>query len=628
MLHNFHRPGLALGAALLSLTLLGSACHANSGQLDPTFSQDGKTTTDFGAIDSALGLALGTGGQVIAGGSSLSTDYQSTHSILCKYKNDGTLDSSFGGGKVAISLADADEIESLAVQSDGKIVASVNAVPNLLVARFNTNGQLDTSFGTGGKASLGISDRYAPCGLALQPDGKIVVAAYMPGGNQTMLVARFTSSGTLDSTFGTGGIVIPSGIRNAKRMRLQPDGKILVCGNSYGDTGLPFLTLWRLTSTGQPDTSFNKTGTFQANFADAGYGGAGYGSALAVQEDGKILAGGRAAGADGMGLVRLNPDGTPDATFSGDGYFIAGSFAMSTATDIAVQVNGKILVADALQNVYRFESGGSLDNTFGTKGGTNPNFGGDVHGTRLCLQDNGKIVIGGSTATYAGTKITDGNFAVARFDGDAVKRFTMSGRCISFVPSADFASVVRNGFEGATVSLMHNGNFIGSTLTDASGNYSFTKVPEGTYTLNAKISIVRDGVTRERFMDPNPRTVTVSGADLAVPRFALYSIFGLVRIPNQSGTYGPAAGATVELYNGNNVLLESTTTGTDGRYQFRRLFAGSFKVVAKLANYSFVPITTGLPSSSDMASPSTRLVMKGSATQTAAIGAEASARQF
>ena len=187
-----------------------------------------------------------------------------TDFALARYNSNGTLDSAFGtGGKVKTTFADFDYVGALALQSDGKIVAAgmtvVNFSPNFAVARYNSNGTLDTTFGSGGKAmtDFGADDRAYS--VALQADGKIV-AAGMIGTN--FALARHNTNGTLDATFGSGGKEITdfAGSNDiALGVAVRSDGKIFVAGRTFVSARTTFAVA-RYNSTVTLDPVFGSGG--------------------------------------------------------------------------------------------------------------------------------------------------------------------------------------------------------------------------------------------------------------------------------------------------------------------------------------------------------------------------------
>ena len=235
-------------AAGLALPLaLPSAAQAASGALDATFGIGGKVTTDFaGDSDEARGVVLQPDGKIVAAGAANTEGSRDRGSggdfALARYNPNGALDATFGtGGKVTTDFnGDDDAAFGVVLQPDGKIVAAGAAKTSyrgqdFALARYNPNGTLDATFGTGGKVTTDFNgDDDAAFGVVLQPDGKIVAAgaAKTSYRGQDFALARYNPNGTLDATFGTGGKVTTdfNGDDAAFGVVLQPDGKIVAAG--------------------------------------------------------------------------------------------------------------------------------------------------------------------------------------------------------------------------------------------------------------------------------------------------------------------------------------------------------------------------------------------------------------
>ncbi len=274
-----------------------------NGTLDATFGNGGKVTTDFsGSDDVAFGVAIQSDGKiVVAGGASavvagaVNTDFG-----LARYNADGTLDTGFGnGGKVTTDFSGSfDQAHALAIQLDGKIVlagrsrtqTSTGSNDDFALARYNTNGSLDTSFGTGGKVTTdftGIPGFDEALALAIQLDGNVVAVGVAITSSSEIALARYDTNGVLDSAFGSGGKVI-TGFPAANATAIQLDGKIVVAGAASSSTGDDFV-LGRYNRNGTLDSSFGTAGRVTTDFfrSDAAFG-------LAIQRDGKIVAAGGA----------------------------------------------------------------------------------------------------------------------------------------------------------------------------------------------------------------------------------------------------------------------------------------------------------------------------------------------
>jgi uncharacterized delta-60 repeat protein len=195
----------------LLITVGAHPVAAAEGDLDTTFDSDGKVTTAIGASDNeAYSVAIQSDGKIVAAGSSKNgSNYDFA---LARYNTDGTLDTNFGtGGKVITAIGSSTDVaESVAIQSDGKIVAagfSNNGSNNdFALVRYNTNGTLDTTFDSDGKVTTAIgSANDAAYSVAIQSDGKIVAAGFSNNGsNNDFALVRYNTNGSLDTSFGTG----------------------------------------------------------------------------------------------------------------------------------------------------------------------------------------------------------------------------------------------------------------------------------------------------------------------------------------------------------------------------------------------------------------------------------------
>ena len=195
------------------------------GSLDTAFGANGKVITSIGNYDFASAVALQTDQKIVVAGES------DNQFALARYNINGTLDNTFGIGGIVLTNFGISTFgaNSVAIQSDGKILAAGSA-NNFAIARYNTDGSLDSAFGIGGKVitDFGNNADYA-YDLAIQSDGKIVVC----GGQEYFDLARYNTDGSLDSSFGTNGKVISQWAyyaNLAKSLAIQNDGNIVVAG--------------------------------------------------------------------------------------------------------------------------------------------------------------------------------------------------------------------------------------------------------------------------------------------------------------------------------------------------------------------------------------------------------------
>jgi uncharacterized delta-60 repeat protein len=324
------------------------------GSLDMSFDGDGKVTTDFAAnVDEAFAVAIQADGKIVAGGSA---SISGVDFALARYNADGSLDSTFDGdGRVTTDYGfGSSQVRALGIQADGKIVAAGYGAStgfDFFLARYNSNGSLDTSFDGDGKVTFlgfGSNDNQANA-VAIQADGKIVAAGCTSCSSSAgnFALARLNANGSHDGTFDGEGLVTTDFLGDedqANGIAIQVDGKIVAAGFasvSFNET----FALARYNADGSLDPSFDGDGraTTQFGSGDRARG-------LAIQRDGKIVAAGVAcafcfAGSD-FGLARYNLDGSLDTTFSGDGKVMTDfGFANDLAHAVALQSDGKIVAA-------------------------------------------------------------------------------------------------------------------------------------------------------------------------------------------------------------------------------------------------------------------------------------------
>ena len=269
---------LSLIVVCASVLSASTMVLAQAGHLDRTFGANGIFTLSL-ANSQANVVALQSDGKIVVAGQ------LGNKSGLIRLGTNGSLDNTFGsGGVVVVNHFGGDinqVIVGLAIQSDGKIVAAATGVPQGgQVARFNTNGTLDTTFGSNGIATLSLNAAL----LALQTDGKIIVAGGQLGG---AVMARLNTNGQPDTTFGTGGVAALADFGSSS-IALQADGKILI-----GSGGFPPLPVLNPLGAAGSVTRYNTNGSLDKTFGIFGQAAATAApSAIAVQSDGKILTAG------------------------------------------------------------------------------------------------------------------------------------------------------------------------------------------------------------------------------------------------------------------------------------------------------------------------------------------------
>ena len=346
----------------------------------------------------------------------------------------GELDYNFAGGTVTTPSVPWSDI---AAQPDGKILAV-----SLIIARYGTDGMLDSSFGSNGTVPIEVNDTVFFCeAVAIQPDGKILVAGAAVSENMDhdFLLVRYNADGSPDSTFDGDGVVrtdLSSGSDDyGHEIEIQADGKIVVGGESG-----PKLALSRYHSDGSLDSTFDYDGKMvisSINITTYGSIMCSYHEAyMELQTDGRILVGSTDS------LARLNQDGSFDNSFGINGIASLPEWM----NDLAVQPDGKIVLAGGCGcfKIVRLNANGSLDSSFAILGTATTcklqSWDPDLTTTSIVLQPDGRILAGGHTVD--GMLADYRNFALLRYNSNGFidLSFGLDGRVITTIPGFQYES--------------------------------------------------------------------------------------------------------------------------------------------------------------------------------------------
>ena len=466
----------------------------------------------------------------------------------------GALDNTFGSlGKQTTSFSPHNDIaKDLALQSNGKLVLAGfanNTEGNdrdFALLRYNSDGNLDTTFGTGGKVRTEFFTEpnkawQVANAVAIQPDGKIIAAGWTDGtpiyvnnevvgfNNRIFALARYNTDGTLDKSFDVDGLVSTKLRTDPKSnedtisdIALQADGKIVVTGWSYDAeaNGYDFATV-RYLSNGALDTSFGaaKNGIVLTQIGESDDGANG----IVIQPDGKIVVAGMSCnsqncsttnGNDDFAFARYNPDGTLDSTFNDDG---KGSFSTAIliyndgASRVILQPDGRIVAAGSRSKgddnyrqegdfaLVRLTANGQLDNSFGQMGWVKTPIGLDASGAAdIAYRADGKLVVVGA-AEY---NTVNSSFTMAMYNSNGSLDMSFGQAASGIVtttfganPSAANAVMIQpNGYivlAGSAQSPAYNADFAAARYmaSDVTPN-AFGFTPLGSQEVSTKVESV------------------------------------------------------------------------------------------------------------------------------------------
>lgn len=468
--------------------------------------------------------------------------------------------------------------------SDQKIVAAGWSNVGMLVGRYDSLGSTDTSYGSGGFADTaglpggGVNGRS----LTLQPlDGKAVVAgsatlavngSLAGSGSGGIAVARLNTNGSLDSSFGSGGATgfrIPgNGLAGASGVSLQSTGKVVVAGSSYPNSGGESAFVARFTAGGAIDSGKSGFGTQGKGYTQTTFGApwSGFGQ-VAIDSSNRVVAVGSFS-PDGnnyrLVVARYTASGMLDTTFNGSGYAVLLPAGLTTTrgTSVALQTDGKIVVAGSSSGIdgysdmllARFNVNGTLDSTFGSGNGW-VRF--DIDGTAtaetaegLVIQPDGKIVAAG----WENPLIAGLNILVVRFNADGTPDSTFStGGYKLGVPGPGF-----HDFIGHAVALESNGNIIVAGSANA-GNTGDTQQP-----LLMRFFGTSSLVAASLPSHPTSSTITVSQATpLLAEALHRWQAAGVdtSALGNLDVRIADLSGATLGLASGHTIYLDANAAG-------------------------------------------------------------------
>lgn len=413
----------------LSMLLLGlmfgvDSARAAAGALDPTFGAGGKVLTRFGPSNAAVAqdAVLQSDGKIVV----LVGFFNDSEFGLVRYLSNGKLDTSFGnGGSVMTQFPNnlAGSPTSIALQPDGKIVAAGGAssadgtVSEFALARYDTNGTLDTTFGSGGLVFTNFVGvmlggvRNLATAVLIQPDGKILAGGLASENAKRPTIAalaRYHSNGSLDASFGGGsGMVTVSSLPSVVLLAVLTSGDIFTV-NGMGTTA-----------------QFNPWGGLESRVRPGTIAASSHGGIFAFDGDSSFVEAGQARDPNGtrfdadVKVLRFDATGTLDETFNSPIFDFGAEDRQNNAPQaVAIQTDGKIVLGGVsgtvtpLFGLARLNTDGTLDSSFAAGGKLTTRFQGADQVQALVIQTDGKIVAIGQT--FNGTT-GEADLALARY---------------------------------------------------------------------------------------------------------------------------------------------------------------------------------------------------------------------
>lgn len=547
--------------------------------LDATFGTGGIVSTPIGgstANDELLGAAIESDGKIVAAGGTIESSGK-TDIALLRYNTDGSLDTSFGtGGIVVTSLSASTLAEKVTIEANGTIVVGGYIVDtngdDFLVARYTANGKLDTSFGNGaGYVTTKLGTSSVVDALAVQSDGKIVAGGY--GTNNGVVefgLARYNTDGTLDTSFGGGGTgfnVTSFGGNTANMTSLAIDSNGDIVGGGWEGSSGSSLAVARYTSAGVLDTSFGAGGATTTSIS-----GSDAIESIAIDPQGNIVFGGYVSPSNSEHFLvgRYTSSGALDTSFDGIGYTATEIGDQDSIDSIAIAANGQIVAAGAAAlgdgsalAVARYDSNGQIDSYFSGGAFTQAVGTGSVLVSSVLIDPNNRIVaLGTDQGSSTGT-----DFFAARFGGT----FNQEGNTLYVDGTADDDQFMLSFSDAGDFAIGVNGVSQPFVLGSGSGQVNDVIFYGG---LGSDTSIVNDPYNTE-FVSVEPDTLA-----------SMATGFALQTLNSENNYFYGIAADTAELTDtsGTNLLVNTSTFSSFSGSDYYNQVAGVATVYAYSAS--------------------------------------------
>ncbi len=496
--------------------LINGVCvlNAQTGVLDSTFNADGVHRFDFGfnENDNCVGSLVQVDGKIFSFGWTNSSITSNDIAVL-RFSSDGSLDTDFGGDGY-ITFSENNNFESelagdVAMQKDKKIILLgrklTSGEDDVCLLRILPDGTPDSTFGQNGWVFTDLGSNFeAGLSVDIQTDQKIVVTANDDLFEPNLILLRYDPSGSLDTTFGEKGkaIHIYNSADYASEVLVQPDGLILTGGYTSDLNGSAFA-LWRFDVNGSADSLFGNSGFVQIEVSGDDLGVRGV--AISVVEEGKIIMAGNVNNPNEINkhaaVVRILNNGQPDSSFNSTGIYILDLENDFEIAGMAIQKDGKILLAGHLTNLVgrtewllaRLQPNGGLDTTFGENGLiVQPAEFGRAQAGGIALQQDNKIIVSGSSGLWP-----DLDFEIRRYDPGIVIPFQSNPISCSGLSNGSLSIHPQGGTPPYLFSL-NDGPFQDDSI--------FNELPQGIYTITVKDALGLSGmigpISVEDFVQP------------------------------------------------------------------------------------------------------------------------------
>jgi uncharacterized delta-60 repeat protein len=465
------------------------ANYSTSGTLISSFGSNGITTTTIGSQSQATSGALQSTGDIIVAGFTFLSGQ--TQFAVVRYTTAGVLDATFGtNGIVTQLIGDGCAVNGCVTQSDDSIILAGNCVingqPQIALMRLLNTGSVDTTFGTNGIVTLAIGQSAICNAVALQSSGEIIVGGFAAiNGVTQMIVAGFTNAGVLDTTFGSNGITtISSGTRSGiNALAIDANENIVVTG--FSDTN---MMIARLTSSGVLDITFGFSGITVTTVGNV----ITQATSITIESSGSIACAGFSD--SNLLVAQYTSQGVLDTTFASTGITLNNVLGTAQANDVVMQ-NGLILAVGTSNNdvvALRFTTSGNLDTTWGNMGiVTEPSSDETSVVTRIWEQESVGTNGGTFTAGAWQTRILNN---IISADGS----ITLSNNSFVLMPGSYSVNITVPAYQVAShqarlqditnnVTLLL-GNSAFSSTSNGSVSYSFI---EGEFLINGSSSTVQ-----------------------------------------------------------------------------------------------------------------------------------------